>query len=375
MCGQRVYFENTRCEMCGSRLGYLPDIGLMSALEPEMPTGLADVGHILEQAGLAPTAETASMKAVWLARVRPGMRYRLCENERLGACNWLVQADGKKTHCGACCHNRRISDLANPVNLSRWQKLERAKHWLFYSMVKLQLPLETRSESPGGLAFDFLADPAEPGKPPVTTGHLNGLITIALREADDVERERMREALGEPYRTLLGHLRHEIGHFFWVKLVRDAGRLDACRAVFGDDRADYAAALSRYYADGPPAGWANSHVSAYATMHPWEDFAETWAHYLHMIDTLESAAVHGIKVQPRDGSRSFGTDPDFDPYRVQSFEPIIGNWLPLSGAANSLTRSMGQRDFYPFVLSPAAIAKLAFVHGLIQEHRLQARPQ
>ena len=373
ICGQRIYFDNTRCERCGTRVGYLPDIGLMSALDPVVGQNTDDMSHILQQAGLEAesTAAPAAPQPVWNARVRPGMQYRSCANAVLGGCNWMIPASDPSAHCRACRHDRAVSDLADPVNAIRWRKLEQAKRWLFYSLVKLQLPLPTRQIHPDGLAFDFLADPTDPAAPPVITGHLNGLVTVALREADDVERERMREALGEPYRTLLGHLRHEIGHFFWVKLVRNAGHLDACRAVFGDDRASYAEALQRYYTEGPRPGWPDTYVSAYATMHPWEDFAETWAHYLHMVDTLETAVANGVRVQPRDGSPSFGTDPEFEPYRTERFQPLIDNWLPLSLAANSLTRSMGQRDFYPFVLSAPAIEKLAFVHGLIQMHRLR----
>ena len=176
-----------------------------------------------------------------------------------------------------------------------WRKLEAAKHRLFYTLLRLNLPIETRNENPEGLAFDFLADqPAQSG-PKVMTGHDNGLITIALAEADDAERERRRTAMGEPYRTLLGHFRHEVGHYYWDRLVRDEGRLDPCRAVFGDDSQDYEQALQRHYAEGAPANWQENFVSAYATTHPWEDFAETWAHYLHIVDTLEMAGAFGVQ--------------------------------------------------------------------------------
>jgi hypothetical protein len=160
------------------------------------------------------------------------------------------------------------------------------------------LPVRTRAEDPAhGLIFNFLAgDPARGQR--VMTGHDNGLITIALTEADDMEREKRRLEMGEPYRTLLGHFRHEVGHYFWDVIVRDGGKLEACRAVFGDDTIDYGEALQHHYREGPPPDWQTSFVSAYAATHPWEDFAETWSHYLHIVDTLEMASAFGIKVHP-----------------------------------------------------------------------------
>jgi hypothetical protein len=172
------------------------------------------------------------------------------------------------------------------------------------------------------------------------TGHDNGVITVALTEADDIERERRRLQMNEPYRTLLGHFRHEVGHYFWDILVHDGGKLEACRAIFGNDRIDYAEALARHCSRGAPPDWQQHYVSAYATMHPWEDFAETWAHYLH---------IH----PKRDKEGGLSAQIDFDPYIVQSFDPISRAWLPFVFAMNSVNRAMGTRDLYPFVLSHA----------------------
>ena len=172
--------------------------------------------------------------------------------------------------------------------------------------------------------------------------------------------------LGEPYRTLLGHLRHEVGHYYWDVLVRDGGRIEASRAVFGDESLDYQEALERHYQNGAPAGWQETYVSAYATMHPWEDFAETWTHYLHMVDTLDTAASFGMAVEP-----GTVTDPTlstaiaFDPYRAKNFDRLVQAWLPLTVAVNSLNRSMGQPDLYPFALTPGTIEKLRFIHLLV----------
>ena len=340
-CGNLVYFENTTCERCSHRLGYLPALATISALAP------ADNG--------------------WTALADDGRPYRHCQNAAQDACNWLIPAASADTLCAACRHNHVIPDIAEPANLAAWRKMEWAKHRLFYSLLKLRLPTPTRAEDREGLAFDFLADPPQPGQPRVMTGHDNGLVTLALHEADDAERARRREAMGEPYRTLLGHFRHEVGHYYWDKLVRDGGQLDACRAVFGDDREDYDAALKRHYAEGVPADWQDRCISAYATMHPWEDFAETWAHYLHIVDTLETAQSFGITVEPpMTRNPDLEAKIEFDPYHAPSAVALVDDWLPLTFAVNSLNRSMGQPDLYPFILSAPVVDKLQFIHALIQ---------
>jgi hypothetical protein len=345
-CGQILYFENTRCESCGHQLGYLPQAMTLSALEPDGER--------------------------WCPLAAPDSAVRLCENAGHAACNWMVEADAADTLCMACRHNNTIPDLSVPVNLERWQRLELAKHHLFYSLLRLRLPLATRTDNPEhGLAFDFLADSPGATGLKVMTGHDNGLITIALIEADDAERERRRSQMHEPYSSLLGHFRHEVGHYFWDVLVRDGGRLDECRAEFGDDRQDYETALRTHYTNGPPADWQEHYVSQYASTHPWEDWAETWAHYLHIIDTLEMARAFGITVHPqliRDETLSAVID--LDPYDAQAdMTSIIGAWLPLTFAMNSLNRAMGNPDLYPFVLSPTVVTKLGFVHDVVHGSR------
>jgi hypothetical protein len=344
-CGQLLHFENTRCERCSRRLGYLPRASDLSALEPE------------EQ-------ET------WRALAAPRQqRFRFCANAAYDACNWLTEADSGTGFCLACRHNGIIPDLGKPGNKIAWQKIEVAKHRLFYALVRLGLPLETRAEAPEGLTFEFLADPPAEGGPKVMTGHDNGLITIALSEADDAERERRRTSMGEPYRTLLGHFRHEVGHYYWDRLVRDRGHLDACRALFGDDREDYGEALNKHYArGGPPPDWQERYVSTYATMHPWEDFAETWAHYLHVVDTLEMAGAFGVRVQPKlDESGALGAEVGFDPYAAGPIDRLVAAWLPLTFALNGLNRCMGLSDLYPFILSPPVVEKLGFIHRLVHD--------
>jgi hypothetical protein len=354
-CGQLLHFENTRCENCGFRLGYLRQRETITAVRP---------------AG-----------ATWRALAEPRTRYRFCANAEHGVCNWLMRAEYPSPYCAACRHNRTIPDLTVPENLARWRKVEIAKHRLFYTLLKLRLPLAARSEDPDGLAFDFLAsdERAPHGSAPVMTGHDNGLITINLAEADDAERERVRSQMGEPYRTLLGHFRHEIAHYYWDRLVANSRHLDEFRRVFGDEREDYAAALQRHYANGPPPNWSENFVTAYAASHPWEDFAETWAHYLHIVDTLESAHAFGLRVRPKvSKGAELSTTIDFDPHHAP-MDRIVDAWMPLTVAMNSINRSMGQPDLYPFVLSPAVVVKLAFIHDRIHtrdwEKRATAKPR
>jgi hypothetical protein len=245
--------------------------------------------------------------------------------------------------------------------------IEVAKHRLFYTLIKLRLPLATRREDPEGLAFDFIA--AATPSAPVMTGHANGLVTINLAEADDAERERARNQMGEPYRTLLGHFRHEIAHYYWSRLIENSNRLQEFRDLFGNEQQDYATALQNHYANGPPADWPTHFVTAYASSHPWEDFAETWAHYFHMVDTLETAHAFGLIVRPRvSKGADLATKIDFDAYSAE-MDRIIEAWLPLTFAVNSINRSMGLLDLYPFVLSPTVIAKLTFVHDRIRANR------
>ena len=338
-CGNVLYFENRSCTRCGHRLGFMPERVTLSSLEPdgERFASLADKGR-----GRA-----------------------FCANAAHDVCNWLVEPESGELYCRACRHNGIVPDLSNSDHFARWRELEIAKHRLFYSLIRLRLPVQTRAEDPArGLIFNFLAD--DPGQR-VMTGHDNGLITIALTEADDIEREKRRLEMGEPYRTLLGHFRHEVGHYFWDVLVRDGGKLDACRAMFGDDTIDYAEALQRHYAEGPHADWQESFVSAYSAAHPFEDFAETWAHYLHIVDTLEMASAFGIEVHPvADRLGGLSARIAFDPYEADNFDAIVNAWLPFTFAMNSINRAMGTRDLYPFVLSPAVIEKLRFIHQLVQ---------
>jgi hypothetical protein len=342
-CDHLAFFENTQCVSCGHLLAFLPD--------------LAEIGS-LEQQG-----------QVWvspLAAAR-GRGYRLCRNYALEqVCNWAIDASDPNQLCGSCRLTRVIPDLTIAGNREAWYRLEAAKRRVVYSLLNLRLPFVPDQEDERGLVFEFLADQSQNGEAPVLTGHADGLITINVAEADDAERERRRRALGEPYRTLLGHVRHETGHYYWTRLIELGGLVEPFRRLFGDERADYAAALQHHYAQGPAADWYSGYVSAYASAHPWEDWAETWAHYLHMTDTLETAAACGVSIQPRrSGEPSMVNVPASAGTASGAFDRLIDSWYPLTYMLNNLNRGMGQPDAYPFVLSPSAVEKLRFVHQTI----------
>jgi hypothetical protein len=345
-CGHLLFFENTHCERCGHVLGYLADRATLIALK-------------------------AGGDDRWLAASGTvcGEPYRFCANNAYEACNWLVPADTADSYCRACRLNRTVPDLGVPEYRLLWQRVEAAKHRLVYALLRLGLPVTSRFDDvESGLAFDFLSGTGTSFREgsQVVTGHAHGLITIDIAEADHAERERHRQDMIESYRTLLGHFRHEIGHHYWDVLVRDGVWHDAFRDMFGDERTDYAVALRAHYAGGPQPDWQENFVSSYAGAHPWEDFAETWAHYLHIVDTLETAYAFDLRVRPRVvRDPQLAMEIEFDPYCQGDFDALMAAWLPLTYAVNSLNHGMGQPDLYPFVLAPKVIGKLRFVHGLV----------
>jgi hypothetical protein len=349
-CGHALFFENVRCLKCGSELAFLPHRLAICAIEP-----------------------VPGQEGLWRRRKKRAPSrfiYRMCANHtEHDACNFAVPEDDPNPLCVSCRQTRVLPDLSVPGNKERWYKIEIAKRRLFYTLAKLGLvQVEPANGERDGPVFEFLAD--TPGNQ-VMTGHADGVITLNVAEADDAERVKRRVQMHEPYRTLLGHLRHESGHFYWDRLIRDGGRLDAFRAVFGDERPDYGESLQRYYAagGGSISGWEHKHVSAYATSHPWEDWAETWAHYLHMVDLLETAASYNTMIAlPGEEEEPDEVINPFDGTRVD-FDALVEDWVPLTLLVNSLNRSLGQEDAYPFALSPDALEKLRFVHDVIRQPR------
>ncbi len=339
-CGQQVFFENVRCEACGHLLGYVPGLVEVVAFEPD-PQGF---WRSLHDGGAG--------------------SYKQCHNYAVeNVCNWMLPAEDPGSLCSSCRLTQVIPGLEQEESRQRWFQVERAKRRLYYTLALLGLPLASRQDDPlQGLAFEFREQ--REGGPAVHTGHSDGVITLNLAEADDAYREKVRTELGEPYRTLLGHFRHESGHYYFMRLMREGPLLDACRELFGDDREDYGEALQRHYQSGPPAQWEQAYVSAYATMHPYEDWAESWAHYLHMVDTLETAQSCGLSLAPAHPDQP-SLSADGDEVANAGFNDLIGRWFPLTYVLNSLNRSLGLQDGYPFTLATPVIDKLRFIHRVI----------
>jgi hypothetical protein len=284
-----------------------------------------------------------------------GAYYRYCKNySDYSNCNWLVYDYETDYYCVSCRLNRTIPNLSKPQNLAYWTEIERAKRRLIYTLLSLNLPVMKKTKTwPYGMAFDFKEDdPIQPETldQQVLTGHHNGIITINIAEADDVKRAMARKRVNEDYRTLLGHFRHESGHYFFYNLINTYSLLNEFQQVFGDTTVDYESALNNYYAYGPIQGWNANYISAYASSHPLEDWAETWAHTLHIIDSLETAYHYRIT----DSAATF-----------QNFSAWIKLWDEVSVTLNEMNRSMGTRDAYPFVIGSGAKEKLAFIYQLL----------
>jgi hypothetical protein len=280
----------------------------------------------------------------------------------------MVPADDNSSFCHACRLNQVIPDLTVDENLQLWFRIEQAKRRLIYTLDTLVLPVFGKAiDARHGLAFEFLRDPESASieffndmgdHQHILTGHRTGIITINVAEADPGARERMRERMSEAYRTLLGHFRHEVAHYYWDLLVRNGPFLKQVRELFGDERQNYDDALANYYANGPQENWPANHISAYASAHPWEDWAESWAHYLHMADTLETANDLGLSVRGR------AIEP-MQPGQAERLQEVIEDWTELTSALNALNRSMGLPDAYPFAIGPVAADKLRLIDEII----------
>lgn len=342
-CGSLVFFNDLVCVTCHHALGFDPEVLSLRAVGPE---------------------EGGDIDGPW----------RFCRNHAdHQACNFLVAADDPDDYCVSCRQTRVIPNLEVPGNRQRWATIEHAKRRLYYTLAKLGLENARSSDAPLRTpVYEFRED--VPGEEPVMTGHANGLITLNIAEADDTERTRRRTHLHEPYRTLLGHLRHEVGHFYWdLFFPNDSPALEQFRQLFGDERTDYGQALQRHYASGPPADWPAHHVSSYATMHPWEDWAETWAHYLHLMDLLETAAHFQMQFSLQGPGEAVTTrcqdpyGPATDAQTAQpTFTELLSQGMATSLVLNSLNRSLGQDDAYPFALSTPVLEKLGFVHEVVR---------
>ncbi|WP_418319003.1 zinc-binding metallopeptidase family protein [Piscinibacter sakaiensis] len=357
-CGQTVFFENSVCGACQSALGYVPSEGRMQAFDASESANSERSGE--------PLAEG------WLRKGGGGGRLRPCTNRvQHDICNWMLDAGDDHDFCISCRLTEVIPSLDNPINLRHWAAIETAKRRLVYTLMKIGLTPKPKTgpDDKKGLAFHLLE--SLPGEAPVVTGHDDGLITLNIAEADDVQREAARVSLREPVRTLLGHLRHEVSHYLQQRYVTGCEGEAHCREIFGDERADYQAALQTHYSNGPPADWSSRFVSEYASCHPWEDWAETCAHYLLVIDAVETASSWGLRLnghtstEPADGA---------PPQNVPLEELVLEHWLPVAQFLNAMNRSLGLPDGYPYLLPPRVLEKMSTVQTLLAQAAAGSKP-
>lgn len=369
-CNSLVFFENKTCVNCGSQLGFDPTALKMLALQAPLPAS---------QPVAAPASQTPT-PALWSAKMQDtsgladsnsAALFQLCKNALdYDSCNFLVAVSDPNDYCPSCRQTHLIPNLSTPGNLQAWTTIENAKRRLFYTLAKVGLNSEEQSPR-----YEFLEDIDQ--QEPILTGHANGLITLNIAEADDAERTRRRIKLHEPYRTLLGHLRHEVGHYYWDQFFsQDETALAECRALFGDERADYAQALEQHY-QNPKPDWQLAHISQYASSHPWEDWAETWAHYLHLVDLQETAASYQLQFATPGTTGPIATAVE-DPFGLFAQAPqdgsaqdigrILNQTMGVSLLINSLNRSLGHNDAYPFALTSAVLEKLAFIHNAVRRY-------
>ena len=339
-CGNVLFFGSSVCLKCAGEVGFDPETRLM-------------------------------------VRVRPGGAMKRCENGTLhGVCNWLLPAKSSAVLCLACQMNQTIPDLRVERNRMLWGRVEMAKRRMIHTLLDLGITLPSKRENPQhGLAFDLVSSFSNPT---VTTGHLNGVITINLEEADDTYRQINRQHLNESSRTLLGHFRHESAHYFWMRCLSELAWDDplrlAFRARFGDEWLDYSMALNAHYQKGAPTNWDQSYITAYAASHPWEDWAETWAHYLQIADGLETCESLGIQVKhlaldlvmlPGEA----GSLPSMLPQSASAdgdFLAWLQRWMCLSTVLNEISNSLGEAPLYPFVISVRVAQKLRLAHHFAQ---------
>ncbi|HEX6944659.1 MAG TPA: putative zinc-binding metallopeptidase [Casimicrobiaceae bacterium] len=345
-CGGIAFFDDTVCVACGHRLAFAPERRDMVALAPASDDAWRIVGDA------------------------QGTTVRLCRNVGELACNQVLHPGAPPGLCNACLLTRTIPNLDRPGHREAWGRLERTKRRLLWTLQGLGLQWRSREEDPEhGLVFEFLSDADLPDGERASTGHTEGHIVINADEADDAVLARQRQDLREPYRTLIGHLRHEAGHYYWNVLIRDRGREEAFRTLFGDEGVDYAESLRNYYGRERPADWREHYISEYATMHPWEDWAESFAHYLHMVDGVETGLDLAVALAPRNEvlpALDLGGGGDVT---ALAFDELLRSWGGLSIALNQFNRGMGVHDAYPFAPSVAALEKIRFVDQEVRAAR------
>ena len=336
-CGSTLPFGAQACPACFADIGYVPDQRTLRVLTPTD-----------DRAGFHLGSGDTNDDSTWWR----------CLNAAWG-CNWMVRSLEGQSWCRSCRLTRGRPDTARPDAIQAWTIAEAAKRRLVHQLDEFALPIEIESESmPDGLVFDLVYLPGEGG----ITGHFEGVVTLDLAETEDAHRDELRRRLGEPFRTVIGHLRHEVAHFYWPRLVGQTDEIDTFRHLFGDDRADYRESIDHYYANAT-ADWDRArYVTAYAAAHPFEDWAETFAHYLHIVDSIDTAVAYDL-VPPTDGTMLVT-----DAVGALAFSDILDAWRPINTAVNAIAETVGAPAVYPFEPVGAVVDKLTFVHRQIAAH-------
>jgi len=328
-----VPFSAQRCGACDVQLAYVSDEREIRALRNTADPVVYEVpGHT---------------EPVWR-----------CLNTAWG-CNWLTTVASANEWCRACRLTRGRPDTGRSDATEAWAAAESVKRRLLHQLDELSLPIEPRSTAaPDGLAFDLVYLPGEGG----ITGHLDGVVTLDLAEVDDRLRDDLRRRLGEPFRTVIGHLRHEIGHYYWGRLIAQTNEIGHFRHLFGDERAEYRAAMERYYGEIDDTWDSTRFVSPYAASHPLEDWAETFAHYLHIVDAVDTAIAHQLLTLTSAPASIRASD------AVTGIDRLLDAWRPINDAVNAIADALGAPALYPFDPTGVVIDKLALVHQQVTAH-------
>lgn len=363
-CGNRIYFDNTVCLVCQREIGWCEACARLSGLEPAVDAG------------------TVQPNSYRCGHSDCGQPLNKCHNyivenicNRCDAPQLAPPAvnDGSPVAeippaqlCSACQLTETIPDLSIDGNREKWARLEAAKRRLLYTLDRLGLPY---ADAEPKLTFDFKADYVPPNnawrnagpKEVVYTGHAAGKVTINIREADDAIREQLRQQFQEAHRTLIGHFHHEVGHYYWEVLVLGKRERDFIKLFRDHNAVPYADAMSAYYQNGPCENWNQSFISAYATSHPWEDFAETFGLYLDMISVLDTAAhlFKTIRVN----------------FRSRSVVPLVERFQEVGILVNEFNRTAGLIDLVPDVVVGPVVTKLEFIHTLVKRSARKPRVQ
>ena len=332
-CAEEVAFDALRCASCSSPLGYVPAQQAVKVLHPA--------------AGAVSFSISGDDAEFWR-----------CPNSARG-CNWVLPAGTGDIWCRSCGLTPGRPDETNPDALAAWSTAEAVKRRLVHQLDHLALPIDPRSDAtPDGLAFDLVYVPGQFGP----AGKVDEAVTLDLADADVQDVGAPPRRVHAPFRTLIGNLRHKVGHHYWHRLVGQSDHVTPFRRLFGDERADYPAAIEPHQAAVAHHWDASRFVTGRAESHPFEDWAETFAHYLHILDATDTAEAYRLP----DGQCEMGR-PQSSP-GGGTFAEILRLWRPTAPAVNALAASLGLPAVYPFQLTGVVLQKFEFVHARVTAH-------